>query len=1096
MAESRRQTTIPGPASTTDAAPGAAAGGLFTSLATPSGHARTPRASRAVVAAASSLPRPRLPTTTALSPASTAAATTRTRTTATPRPSAAPPPTSQLVRTPGNLRTQKRLARDAPWRPSLIGGNSDAAHKLAERRELVRGPVNAALEELLMVGRDEGGEDSGEWEVGDDARNAVQAFQALKSAYLSPQEFLDASSLQHVVPHEIVNPNSPTNTLIRLSNLTTFLNLVLTSAPDEEGVADRAAVAKLKTAGDALLRHVKPEETPVDEQVIKLIVDIKCQTFLLASSLSRTPVASAPFFSQTLGQLLPPSRANALTDRSAAARFLTLQSRALDQIHETGSDWVALRTRWRWEDLARDARDWVERCVTQSGLGVGPGAGAGSGVSAGGSTPSSSQLGQDVGVEQEVHYEEEDGTASPPRAQNKGKARAPETDEYDGESAREGEAGSRAGESLDEEGAARGEDFESGGEGGTDGDELFEDADQIGSLDVDTDFSNDRGGHHGALAVSIHSSSPSSSSSDADEVARALVASTSPTGARSSTRSGPSPSGPQAVDGTGPVAIVQETISQSDLVMRTDSLFALGTLGNPENDLIETTVVQESLAITNPESDRADDLLDLLGESQPDIDEDASVEESVSAAPSVQQDVESDSMVSEPARRPEQQQQQQQEPAGHIRFDSGNRLVRDPAPKPSRPAFLERQPDARKINFDDSQSQEASPAPRSSAAQQHAESPEAARGARRRDRTASVSSDEREERFSPVPGPSRSAAAAAQGVEMEPYLEQEFGGGYDDVDDADLSPAEGANPLFRRAPSDDDRSTAAFAIDDDLPPARQASSIGKRSKGLGRDDKGKGESRGAVVDREDPALPRPSLQARLAAYPPSQQASRTSHDDAEPSRSSKSQRRSPPRASASKPPPTQLSSDDDSPSGSSDSESDDSVDIVVPSKYDKGKKRAVEPVTDGDDESDDSSPPPRKKSHSQHASRRRSPSPPLPLGAAGNTYFQGRNLPGARVPWSTAETDLLIKLLGQVGCDWGRMMKLHGPNGKRTKTFMYRTNVALKDKAVNLKMGFMRQGRPVPACLQTVTMPKSKMPKVQAERGPANETDEESDDED
>ena len=179
MADARRQTTTRGSASTADTASGPAAAGLFTSLTTPSGHARTPRASRAVVAAASSLPRPRLPTTTALSPASTAAASTaRTRTTAaTPRPSAGPPPTSQLVRTPGNLRAQKRHARDAPWRPSLIGGNSDAAHKLAERRELVRGPVNAALEELLMVGRDEGGEDNGEWAVNDDARNAVQAFQ-------------------------------------------------------------------------------------------------------------------------------------------------------------------------------------------------------------------------------------------------------------------------------------------------------------------------------------------------------------------------------------------------------------------------------------------------------------------------------------------------------------------------------------------------------------------------------------------------------------------------------------------------------------------------------------------------------------------------------------------------------------------------------------------------------------------------------------------------------------------------------------------------------------------------------------------------------
>ncbi|KPV72004.1 uncharacterized protein RHOBADRAFT_56142 [Rhodotorula graminis WP1] len=1080
MADTRRQTTTRGSASTTGTASGSTAAGPFTSVATPSGNTRTPRASRAVVAAASSalsLPGPPpLPT--------TAATTARTRATTTPRPSAPPPPPSQLVRTPGNLRTQKRLARDAPWRPSLIGGDSDAARKLAERRELVRGPVNAALEELLMVGRDEGGEDNGQWAVGDDARTAVQAFQALKTAYLSPQEFLDASSLQHVVPHEIANPKSPTNTLIRLSNLTTFLNLILTSAPDQSGVADRTAVVKLKTAGDAFLRHVLPEDMRVDDQVVKLIIDIKCQVFLLASSLSRAPLDSMPFFSSTLSQLLPASRAYHLTDRGATARFLVLQSQALDQIWHTGNDWVVLRTKWRWDDLARDARDWVERCVTQSGLGVGPGAG----LSVGESSPSSSPVGQGMDVERALRNETEDEeeVPSPPRAQDKGKGRAvvEEQEDEDDDSAREGEEGSRVDESVNAERYDGSEvrDDDTGGES-------LDDGDQAGSLDLDTDLSTDQGGRRHAPTASIRSSSPSSSSSDADEVARALVASASPTGARSSTRSGGSSSGPQAVDGTGQVDKVQETLSQSDLVMRTDSLFALGTFGKAESAAVETTHVQESLAVTNPESDRADDLLDLLGESLPDDEDDALAEESASVAPSMQQDVESDVMGAEPAQQ--QQPRPQQATAGHIRFDSGNRLVRDPAPKLSRPAFLERQPDARKINFDDSQSQDAGPAPRSSAAQQYAPSPEAARAPGRRRRSASASGDEPDERFSPVAGPSR-AAAAAQGVEMEPYLEQEFGGGYDDDDEAGELPVQGEGPLFRRAPSDD-RSTAGFAIDDDFPSARQASSVDKRTKAVSRDGKGKGKSHGAVVDREDSSLPRPSLQARLAAYPPSQHTARTSRDDAEPSRSSKSQRRSPPRASGYKPPPTQLSSDDQGPSGSDDSgsSSDDSVDIPVPSRSGKGKKRAVDTASD-DDSSDESSPPARKKSHNKHASRTRSPSPPLPLGAAGNNYFQGRNLPGLRVAWTRDETDLLVKLLREVGCDWARMIKLHGPKGTRTKTFRHRTNVALKDKAVNLKMGYMRRGAPVPPEFQHVTMPRTKMPKLPAERAPANETDEES----
>lgn len=246
------------------------------------------------------------------------------------------------------------------------------------------------------------------------------------------------SSLDKVVPHEVVDPKSPINTLVRLSNLTTFLNLVLTSAPDDSGVADRTAVANLKTAGDALLRHVKPEEDPVDDQLIKLIVDLKCQvrcsreafrirvilltarsrpqTYLLASSLSRTPVDTAPYFSQTLRQLLPTSRANALTDRGAAARFSILQSRALAQIVETDGDWAALRTKWRWEDLAREARDWVERCVEQSGLGVGEGAQAGDGSLVG-------SVG-DADSSAEQQDEDEEDAVSATQGQDKGKARA------------------------------------------------------------------------------------------------------------------------------------------------------------------------------------------------------------------------------------------------------------------------------------------------------------------------------------------------------------------------------------------------------------------------------------------------------------------------------------------------------------------------------------------------------------------------------------------------------------------------------------------------------------------------------------------------
>lgn len=60
-----------------------------------------------------------------------------------------------------------------------------------------------------------------------------------------------------------------------------------------------------------------------------------------------------------------------MTDRSATAKFATMQSHALNVINETGGDWVVLRTKWTWSATVADTRNWVESVVVHSGLGVG-----------------------------------------------------------------------------------------------------------------------------------------------------------------------------------------------------------------------------------------------------------------------------------------------------------------------------------------------------------------------------------------------------------------------------------------------------------------------------------------------------------------------------------------------------------------------------------------------------------------------------------------------------------------------------------------------------------------------------------------------------
>lgn len=57
-----------------------------------------------------------------------------------------------------------------------------------------------------------------------------------------------------------------------------------------------------------------------------------------------------------------------MTDRAATIKFQAAQSKRVQLILDTGSDWAALRTLYRWEETARHARDWVEEMLGRSGL--------------------------------------------------------------------------------------------------------------------------------------------------------------------------------------------------------------------------------------------------------------------------------------------------------------------------------------------------------------------------------------------------------------------------------------------------------------------------------------------------------------------------------------------------------------------------------------------------------------------------------------------------------------------------------------------------------------------------------------------------------
>ena len=93
--------------------------------------------------------------------------------------------------------------------------------------------------------------------------------------------------------------------------------------------------------------------------------------YIAAASLARGNIDATPYFSAPLSSHLPHAASIAMTDRSATAKFASMQSHALNTITETGGDWAVLRTKWTWSATVTDTRNWVEGIVLNSGLGLG-----------------------------------------------------------------------------------------------------------------------------------------------------------------------------------------------------------------------------------------------------------------------------------------------------------------------------------------------------------------------------------------------------------------------------------------------------------------------------------------------------------------------------------------------------------------------------------------------------------------------------------------------------------------------------------------------------------------------------------------------------
>lgn len=121
-----------------------------------------------------------------------------------------------------------------------------------------------------------------------DESNRTVPSPAMKRAYLSPVRFLSASDLSTLHPSAFLDPSSPINTLIKTSNLATFLFLIHSSAPDPEtGDRPKEAAPNLREAANAFLGYIVPVETQLHDGLLQLLVGIKCQVSCSPSSSSR-----------------------------------------------------------------------------------------------------------------------------------------------------------------------------------------------------------------------------------------------------------------------------------------------------------------------------------------------------------------------------------------------------------------------------------------------------------------------------------------------------------------------------------------------------------------------------------------------------------------------------------------------------------------------------------------------------------------------------------------------------------------------------------------------------------------------------------------
>ncbi|GAA6040422.1 hypothetical protein JCM8097_004539 [Rhodosporidiobolus ruineniae] len=1026
---------------------------------------------------------------------------------------------NQLIQTPATTRAHRAVARaavrttgargatGAGWRPSLVGGDQAALAKLQERREYVRGPATHALERLLLVGFDEAtGEQTGTWEVDDETVEVVNSAQTLKTRYLSSALFLDGTTLSPVYPHELLSPSSPLNTLILLSNRVAFLALLFSAAPDPAtGRSDREKVARLRDATEATLRYVRREDGDVDDEELEVLIALKCQIYLHASSLSRSPLNPETYFNTTLSSLLPPSFPRHLSSR-LALKWNALQRARLETAESVNGDWEVLRRveGWSWEEAVGRARGWVERRVAEERQVEGGGEGGES-------------------MEFEVEDQEEEEVVAAQLDFSTVPAREAAGDEEDELASADGyEAGGGA---AHEAGGA--------GEGEREG---YEDAEEVDGGEAGA-FASGAGGDEpppGDLPSSSSSSAPSPKPDDADEdddksddeeenasVAASLVRDTA-----SPHRDEPEEE--EVVEG--------EETAEGDYQDEFFATFPAGGEDEEEEEEEMQAADEDSAPVNTDEQEMEAEFAALARAPQANTDEQEMEAEyaALASAPRVntdEQEMEAEfaalaAAAAAPLPAPDSKQAQAQ--ASHLKLTrDGMKMV--PGARSSHRSLLDRQPDAEKISFDDSQPASSAPSHARDVEVELARSAKHASSSRRKSKPKPVVHDEESQEALQAEKQDDGAGGFYQPDDdfQGGDMNNDFGGGYDEEQeqdehlDLDLGGLEGGADLAVAGFGEPRR----LVTDDEDEQESGADVLAQMSRSA--KDKAKGKER-ARKD-ESVAFPGPSQQELAARqFKASQAQMQAQAGPSQPRRATyapppthQQKQQQPKKQRQSAPARAPVDGGFESPTDS-DSDSDVVVERSlqprdqnrrrrdssgeeaerVPAKKtlnkgkgkEKEKQRARPALFSSDDDDSDGA---ASTSHRRDRQRRRfslsssssgaaSPEPPVPTYSRAGALVDRRR-GKQRIEWTASEERLFVDCLKTYGCHWARIIKLHGPNGSASQTFKNRTNVGLKDKARNMAAKCIRAGQPVPMYLQDATTYPGLVKPTLPRRG--NETD-------